>query len=116
MSKVPQVPQSDPNHPSNLTIQFEDGVQQWEYNTFIIAIVQLDSALQQLGCDGWELIQGFPFKVPDGEQRPGGLIVPGAGTGADSPGAAGGVFMLIFKRPKMVLPNVNSSGLAASQN
>lgn len=100
----------------DLTIQFEDNVQQWEYNTFIIAIVQLDAALQQLGSDGWELIQGFPFKVPDGEQRAGGLIVPGAGGGAESQSAAGGVFMLIFKRPKAPMAGVNSSGLAASQN
>lgn len=97
----------------DLTIQFEDNVQQWEYISPVVPQEHLGPALERCGVDGWEFVQGFPCQAAVEPQS--GLIVPGGMDGGERVRMASAL-MLIFKRPKMMLPNVNSSGLAASQN
>ena len=98
----------------DLTIQFEENVQQWEYIAPVVPQEHLGPALERIGLDGWEFVQGFPCQVAigGGGHSPSGLITPQS---SERPQATGGL-MLIFKRPKAPMAGVNSSGLAASQN
>lgn len=98
----------------DLTIQFEDGVQQWDYITFIIANTELEPALKTLGRDGWELTQGFPCQVAVGEQQQQSTIALPGGMPA-RPTAAGGM-MLIFKRPMAALRDRGGEAVQPSVN
>lgn len=81
----------------DLKIQFEEGVQPWEYLTFIIAHTELEPALRTIGREGWELVQGFPCQVGVGEQQQSTIALP---DGLAAKPASQGGLMLIFKRPR----------------
>lgn len=92
----------------DLTINFEDAPQRWEYLLHTTTQDELPADLGEIGHDGWELVQGFPcaVKIPDVATT---IIV----NGRPAQGVPG--VMLIFKRPMARLQPAGNQ-LATSDN